>query len=186
MLARLGFFTGAHLKEKKIKNSTWMSHQIILLTCVSIYWKYVRRDCENSYSSCLKMGDIVTVYTKYTWLCVSQIGPALLLSFQIETEVTLSENNVECCPNRNGWKRRRQVLSFDVHLSRRTACSILVYAVNRYASESKVHLGMDQIWLMYHSFMDVMACQRCTPLSSVPWLLTTRRSWLWAPKLCKL
>lgn len=84
----------------------------------------------------------VVVFTKCTWLNVCKLshkGPSIWLT---EIDVTVREDCEECCRNWNGSKRRKQVLFFDVHPSRRTPCQILDYTVARYTSESQVHLGM--------------------------------------------
>lgn len=73
---------------------------------------------------------------------VNQCGRASLLSLQIEIDVVVCEDGEESCPRWSGSKRRRQVLIFDVHPSRRTPRRTLDYTPDRYASESEVHLGM--------------------------------------------
>lgn len=136
-LSRLCFY-----KCTPTKNSTRFSRQIVLsvkMLCV----QYVVEMCEKR-----GLGVTVTskwkvvVFTTCTWLNVNEIGRALLLNLQMEIDVTVSEDCEECCRNWNRSKRRRQVLFFDVHLSRRTPCQILDYTVDTYASESEVHLGM--------------------------------------------
>lgn len=106
---------------------------------------------------------------------LAKLDDALLLNLQTEIDVTLCADCEECCQNWNGSKRRREVLFFDVHLSRRISCQILDYISDRYASESEVHLGMGKIRVKYHAFMDVMACMLKVYSLRLLCLSTTRR-----------
>lgn len=121
----------------KKKNSTWISHQIVLQCSVYVVEICEKRQCDSR----LKVQDMMVVFIQCIRLSVTQIGRSLLLTLQIEMDIAMGEDCEESCRRWNGSKRRRRVLFFDVHHSRRTPCQILDYTVDRYASESEVHLG---------------------------------------------
>lgn len=119
----------------KKKSSTWISHPIVLQCSVYVVEICEKRQCDS------RLKVMPVVFRKCIRLSVSQIGRVLLLTLQIEMDIAMGEDCEESCRRWNGSKRRRRALFFDVHHIRRTPRQVLDYTVDRYASESEVHLG---------------------------------------------